>query len=162
MTLGCSLHVLHKFSICLTHKVTFPQRRRQSTWLPSRNITLSELMAQTMLKLTITMMRYRYSHTFLKRSMLWKRTCPKIYCHGNEKVSREKSLQRASQLLNMECLCKCVCLSDFIYACVRDYIFMYVCETIFMYVCETTFMYVCETTICNIQMKLLQHPLYYY
>ena len=34
MTLGWSLHVSHKFSICLTHKVTSPRRRRQSTWLP--------------------------------------------------------------------------------------------------------------------------------
>ena len=34
MILGCSLHVSHKFSICLTHKVTSPRRRRQSTWLP--------------------------------------------------------------------------------------------------------------------------------
>ena len=25
MTLGCSLHVSHKFSICLTHKVTSPE-----------------------------------------------------------------------------------------------------------------------------------------
>ena len=29
---------------------------------------------------------------FLRRSVLWKRTYPKTYCHGNEKVSREKSL----------------------------------------------------------------------
>ena len=34
MTLGCSLHMSHKFSICLAHKVTSPRRRRQSTWLP--------------------------------------------------------------------------------------------------------------------------------
>ena len=34
MTLGCSLHVSHKFPIRLTHKVTSPRRRRQSTWLP--------------------------------------------------------------------------------------------------------------------------------
>ena len=28
MTLGCSLHVSHKFSICLTYKVTSPRRRQ--------------------------------------------------------------------------------------------------------------------------------------
>jgi hypothetical protein len=27
MTLGCSLHVSHKFSICLTHKVTPPKKK---------------------------------------------------------------------------------------------------------------------------------------
>ena len=26
MTLGCSLHMSHKFSICLTHKVTPPKK----------------------------------------------------------------------------------------------------------------------------------------
>jgi hypothetical protein len=29
MILGCSLHVSQKFSIYLTHKLTFPQKRRQ-------------------------------------------------------------------------------------------------------------------------------------
>ena len=29
MTHGCSLHVSHKFSICLTHKITSPQRRQK-------------------------------------------------------------------------------------------------------------------------------------
>ena len=38
----------------------------------------------------------RYSQTFLRKLVLWKRTSPKTYCHGNEKVSRGKSLQRAS------------------------------------------------------------------
>ena len=28
MTLGCSLHVSHKFSICLTHKVTSPLKKK--------------------------------------------------------------------------------------------------------------------------------------
>ena len=28
MNLGCSLHVSHKFSICLTHKVTFPPKKK--------------------------------------------------------------------------------------------------------------------------------------
>ena len=60
-----------------------------------------------------------------------------------------------------------VCVS----VCVCKTLFMHVCETIylcmcvrlyFMYVCETTFMHMCETTLCNIQMNLLQHPLYYY
>ena len=27
MTLGCSLHMSHKFSICLTHKVTPPKKK---------------------------------------------------------------------------------------------------------------------------------------
>jgi hypothetical protein len=42
---------------------------------------------------------------FYKRSILWKRTCPKTYCHGNEKVSREKLLR-----WGLASLCKCVCL----------------------------------------------------
>ena len=44
------------------------------------------------LKLTITTIRCHYSQTFLGRSVLWKRTYPKIYCHGNENVSNGKSL----------------------------------------------------------------------
>ena len=28
MILGCSLHVSHKFSICLTHKVTSPPKKK--------------------------------------------------------------------------------------------------------------------------------------
>ena len=28
MTLGCSLHVSHMFSICLTHKVTSPRKKK--------------------------------------------------------------------------------------------------------------------------------------
>jgi hypothetical protein len=30
----------------------------------------------------------------VRRSRLWKKTCPKTYCHGNEKVSREGHYNR--------------------------------------------------------------------
>ena len=33
---------------------------------------------------------------FPKKISVVEKTSPKTYCHGNEKVSREKSLQRAS------------------------------------------------------------------
>ena len=78
----------------------------------------------------MTMMRCHYSHTLVARSVQWKGTYPKTYCHGNEKVARGNLLR-----WGLASLCKCV----------SETIFMYVCETMFMYVCETTFMYACET-----------------
>ena len=33
---------------------------------------------------------------FPKKISVVEKNCPKTYCHGNENVSREKSLQRAS------------------------------------------------------------------
>jgi hypothetical protein len=77
---------------------------------------------------TISTLKCSYSQTSLRRSVLCKRTYPKTYCHGNEKVSRGK-------LLRASCSTWSVCVS----------VYLYVCEIIFMYVCETTFMYMCET-----------------
>ena len=36
MTLGCSLHVSHKFSICLTYKVTPPPKKKTKHVVASR------------------------------------------------------------------------------------------------------------------------------
>jgi hypothetical protein len=109
-------------------QTNLPQKRRQSTWLSLENSTLSELMAWMMLMSTISTLKCSYSQTYLRRSVLCKRTYQR-HCHENEKVSRGK-------LLRANCSTWSVCVS----------VYLYVCEITFMYVCETTFMYMCETT----------------
>ena len=80
--------------------------------------------------------------------MLWKRTCPKTYCHGNEKVSRGSCYGLASCSTWSVCvsvrlhLCMCVrlrlcmCLRLYLCMCVRLYLGM--CVRLHLYMCVTT------------------------
>jgi hypothetical protein len=91
---------------------------------------------------------------------LWKKTYPKTYCHGNEKVSREKLL-RWGLIISLSV--GTVRETTFVYVCETLYLCMCVrlplcmCVRLYIYVCvwDSTFMYV-ETTSKWPQMKLYE------
>ena len=108
MTLGCSLHVSHKFSICLTHKVTPPPKKKTKHVVASGKQHIIGVDDVDDVEAYNNYDEMLLFTDFPKKICVVKRTYPKTYCHGNENVSRGKSLQRARWLLNVECLCKCV------------------------------------------------------
>jgi hypothetical protein len=91
MTLGCSLHVSHKFSKYLTHKVTSPKKK-------TKHVVASEkqhIIGVDGMDDVDEYNNYAKMHLFTnfpKKISVVEKNLPKTYCHGNKKVSRGKLL----------------------------------------------------------------------
>ena len=95
MSLGCSLHVSHKFSICLTHKVTPPKKKTKHVVASGKQYIIGVDGVDDVEAYN----NYDEMSLFIdfpKKISIVEKNLPKTYFHGNEKVSRGKSLQRAS------------------------------------------------------------------
>jgi hypothetical protein len=75
--------------------------------------------------------------------VLWKRTCPKIYCHGNKKMSREEFYYSRLASCWTWSVCVSVCLFVRLQLCMCVTTFMYVCETIYLCMCVRLHLCMC-------------------
>ena len=92
MTLGCSLHVSHKFSICLTHKVTSPRKKKTKHVVASGKQHIIGVDGVDDVEAYNNYDEMPLFTDFPKKICVVKKNLPKDILHGNEKVSRGKSL----------------------------------------------------------------------
>ena len=113
MTLGCSLHVSHKFSICLTHKITSPQRRQKHVVASGKQHIIGvdgvdDVEAYNNYDEMLPFTDFPKKISVVEKNL--------------ELLNVEMLLL---ELLNMECLCKCVFVR--LHLCMRVRLYIYVC-----------------------------------
>ena len=86
----------HKFSICLTHKVTSPPKKKTKHVVASGKQHIIRVDGVDDVEAYNNYDEMPLFTDFPKKISVVEKNLPKDYCHGNEKVSRGKSLQRAS------------------------------------------------------------------